>query len=140
LTRYFASVEMDQYLKLFDFELWRISSGVLSVASGWGEWGMRWVRVVAACVSLSVVVGGCDPTLESQYFREGVGTDLNGANLSDSTVLLNEYVDFVCGQAGLVKSDLSGVPFSCNDRQLTSSEWMIFVQAGMNDIDRRCDS
>jgi hypothetical protein len=101
---------------------------------------MRWVVALVVCGALSLCVAGCNPDLEGRYFREGIGTDLYRNDLPNATALLNQYIDFICGQAGLVVADVNGVPASCNDRVLQPNEWMIFVQAGMNDIDKRCDA
>jgi hypothetical protein len=84
---------------------------------------MRGVGVVAGCVGLSLLVGGCDPSMERRYITEGAGVDLYTADRSTQIELLNEYIRFVCTQAGP----------SCG------SNWTTFVQAGMNDIDLRCD-
>nr|WP_157872635.1 hypothetical protein [Bradyrhizobium sp. ORS 278] len=54
---------------------------------------------------------------------EGAGIDLYTADRAGQVELLNQYREFVCNQAGP----------SCD------SNWTVFVQAGMNDIDLRCD-
>jgi len=80
------------------------------------------VRFVAyAAMALSVL--GCDPVTERRYITEGAGIDLYTSDRANQTELLNEYIRFVCAQAGP----------SCG------SNWTVFVQAGMNDIDLRCD-
>lgn len=84
---------------------------------------MRFVAL-AACVAIAVTVAGCDPTTERRYFTEGAGVDLYTADRAQQIELQNQYIDFVCKQAG---------PACAN------GNWTAFVQAGMNDIDLRCD-
>jgi hypothetical protein len=79
--------------------------------------------IVAGCVALALLVGGCDPATDRRYTREGAGIDLYTADRAGQIDLLNQYILFVCAQSGP----------SCN------SNWTVFVQAGMNDIDLRCD-
>jgi len=55
--------------------------------------------------------------------NEGAGVDLYTANQATQAELLNQYIAFICAQAG------SGC----------GGNWTAFVQAGMNDIDQRCD-
>jgi hypothetical protein len=77
---------------------------------------------IVACVGLALLAGGCDP-IERRYISEGAGIDLYTADRAVQVELLNEYIRFVCVQAGP----------SCN------TNWTVFVHAGMNDIDLRCD-
>jgi len=76
--------------------------------------------LLCACVGLA----GCDPTLERRYYTEGAGVDLYTADRAQQVALQQQYIDFVCDQAGI----------GCPPR-----DWTLFVQAGMNDIDLRCD-
>ena len=84
---------------------------------------MRIAGVVTCWVGLAMLVAGCDPTAERRYIREGAGVDLYTADRVSQIELLNEYERFICAQVGS----------SCG------SDWATFVQAGMNDIDQRCD-
>jgi hypothetical protein len=79
---------------------------------------MHAVGVVVTCVGLALSAAGCDPTL-------GAEVELYTADPAPRIALLNPYVSLVCAQAS------SNV--SCD------GNWSMFVQAGMNDIDRRCD-
>jgi hypothetical protein len=81
-----------------------------------------WMRLVA-CSAVALFVSGCDPVTERRYITEGAGVDLYTSDRANQTALLNEYINFVCVQAGP----------SCG------GDWAVFVQAGMNDIDLRCD-
>ena len=94
-----------------------------------GAWG------VAACMGLSVVVSGCDPS-DKAYFRGGIGTELYTADIAAATDLQNVYLDNLCRQS---MSYVGAVP-SCSERELLPQAWPLMVQAGMNDIDLRCDS
>jgi hypothetical protein len=89
---------------------------------------MRWLARAAACASV-LVSAGCNLATEGLYYREGIGTGLYRSELAGATDLQDQYVLHICRQAGL----------SCTEAGLDSREWMLFVQAGMNDIDLRCD-
>jgi hypothetical protein len=89
------------------------------------------VRCIAG-VALALSVAGCNG-LEFQYFRQGIGTDFYTPELPGSTALADAYVAYICRQAGLAREGET-----CDDPSL-GRQWAAFVQAGMNDIDRRCD-
>ena len=84
---------------------------------------MRFVALLLACVGVLLAVTGCDPIAERRYINEGAGVELYTADRSGQIALQNQYVDFVCQQAGA----------GCG------ADWTAFVWAGMNDIDLRCD-
>jgi hypothetical protein len=79
-------------------------------------------RFIAFAVAV-LSVAGCDPVAERRYINEGAGVDLYTADRASQLELLNQYITFICAQAGE----------SCG------GNWTTFVQAGMNDIDLRCD-
>lgn len=85
---------------------------------------MRTIVRLVACVGIALTAAGCDPVTERRYITEGAGVDLYIADREKQVELQNQYVDFVCRQAGS----------AC-----TAGNWPVFVQAGMNDIDLRCD-
>ncbi len=85
---------------------------------------MRLVAWGAVCIGLLLGLTACDPTIERRYFTEGAGVDLYTADREKQVGLQREYISFVCEQADI----------SCPPRN-----WTIFVEAGMNDIDLRCD-
>lgn len=66
---------------------------------------------------------GCS-SADHQYFDSGIGTELAYSTLPTQTASQNSYVKYICQQAG---------SSSC------AVDWNTFVQAGMNDIDQRCD-
>src|ERR1700732_2659881 len=78
------------------------------------------VRFVAYA-ALALSVAGCDPLTEQRYVNEGAGVDLYTSDRAGQVELLNQYVSFICLQAG------------------PSCDPTTFVEAGMNDIDQRCD-
>jgi hypothetical protein len=86
---------------------------------------MRGTGIVAGCVSLALLVGGCDPATDRRYVNEGAGVDLYTADRAAQIELLKEYESFLCAQ-------IQAGP-------LCDGNWTTFVQAGMNDIDLRCD-
>lgn len=90
---------------------------------------MRSVPATVACVAL-LLAGACSPLKNFNYYREGPGTDLNTPELPEETLSLDQYIAEICQQAGI-----SDCP-----PKLGSEYWALIVQAGMNDIDRRCDA
>jgi hypothetical protein len=94
---------------------------------------MRSVVGFVAGVTVAVALAGCGQ-LESQYYREGVGTNLYREAIPETTRLQDLYVAHICHQAGLSRDGET-----CADMGIRQ-EWALFVQAGMNDIDLRCDA
>ena len=93
---------------------------------------MRWLQALAGCLG-ALATSACAPVSE-QYFREGVGVTLNSGQLPQTTQLQDEYVYYICRQAGGFKEETAAGP-SC-----TGADWTTFTVAGMNDIDQRCDA
>ncbi len=87
--------------------------------------------------SVSGVLGGASNfglrPVSEQYFREGVGVTLNSGQLAQATQLQDEYVHYICRQAGGFNVE-TAVGQSCD------VSWTAFTVAGMNDIDQRCDA
>jgi hypothetical protein len=100
---------------------------------------MRGAGIVAGCIGLALLVGGCDLTRDSRYFREGIGTDLYWDGLPAATQLQDIYLANICAQA-ISPTARSVDTVSCDGLPLTPRNWGLLVQAGMNDIDLRCDS
>jgi hypothetical protein len=92
---------------------------------------------IVACMGLALLVSGCD-TLDWRYTREGAGTELYTPGVIEAARLQEVYVGYICQQAGLAFEQNGDILF-CKEPAQTRS-WEIFVQAGMNDIDRRCDA
>jgi len=98
---------------------------------------MRRVARFVAGAALALSAAACSP-LDFQYFREGIGTDLYLSDVANVTELQNVYLEYLCRQASPVIG--AGGDARCSQAQLGPKEWALVVQAGMNDIDRRCDS
>lgn len=79
-----------------------------------------------ASISVLLFLCACSPQ-DAHYFNDGGGTELGYSNIGNQTQLLQNYVNAICRQAG-------GPVGSCG------GSWNSFVQAGMNDIDSRCDA
>ncbi len=77
------------------------------------------IPLIAGCASLM----GCDPVSERRFVNEGAGIDLYTSDRAGQVELLDQYTAFICAQVG-------------PDCVVNSPA---FVQAGMNDIDLRCD-
>ena len=82
---------------------------------------MRFIARAVLWASMLLAAAGCDPATDSKYFYEGAGKDLYTTDGARQAALLNQYIDYICEQAG-----------NCSPTLL--------VQAGMNDIDQRCDA
>ncbi|MBR1175676.1 hypothetical protein JQ617_17090 [Bradyrhizobium sp. KB893862 SZCCT0404] len=95
---------------------------------------MRYVVRWAACLAMALLSAGCD--LSS---TQGVGTRLYPADVAAQTDLQNAYVGEICQQAGILPTAFDGVT-SCGPNPYDAATWWLFVQAGMNDIDQRCDA
>jgi hypothetical protein len=97
---------------------------------------MRAAGVLAGCIALAMLVSGCDPN-DRNYFHNGIGTELYTPDTASATDLQNIYLDNLCRQSeSFVGPD---VP-SCAQQLVPANRWPVIVQAGLNDIDARCDS
>jgi hypothetical protein len=91
----------------------------------------------SACVGLALLMGGCDPR-DKGYFKEGIGTDLYTIDAYNSADLQNLYLESLCRESlPFVGTD---VPSCSGQGQLSVTAWPLIVQAGLNDIDQRCDA
>ena len=93
--------------------------------------------IVAAGVALALLAGACD-SIESRYQRYGIGTDLYWDGLPAATQLQDTYLAYICAQA-ISPTARSADAAICDGLTLGSRDWGLLVQAGMNDIDLRCD-
>jgi hypothetical protein len=87
----------------------------------------------AVLLLVATLISACNPTLERQYYREGVGTAIQNPDVITVTELQNAYLQELCRQAGPSASS------PCEPAGF-SPAWGMIVQAGMNDIDARCDA
>jgi len=101
---------------------------------------MRRIMALGACFGAALATAACNLiTMDQRYVREGAGADIYWSGLADATYLQELYVGYICQQAGLpvlVEGDM----LRCSDAAFGPRDWGIFVQAGMNDIDKRCDA
>jgi hypothetical protein len=91
---------------------------------------MRFVVTWAACIAMALFAAGCD---------KGVGTKLYPADVAAQTDLQNAYVAEICQQAGMQPAVFDSMT-GCGANPYDAATWWLFVQAGMNDIDQRCDA
>jgi hypothetical protein len=91
---------------------------------------MRLFGASFAAVLSGLLLSACSPQ-DRTFLDAGVGTDLYASTVSQSAGLEDSYILFLCDRAGLS---------SCSDLGLGSNSWTVIVQAGMNDIDQRCDA
>jgi hypothetical protein len=80
--------------------------------------------------ALALALAGCDPAQEYRYYSDGIGTDLPSPTIVADTQLQDVYLAALCEQAGLQFCLPPG----------RSPAWALIVQAGLNDIDQRCDA
>jgi hypothetical protein len=97
---------------------------------------MQRLGIAFACF-VAIVITGCSP-LDSRYTREGIGVGLFSSGLPEASNLQELYIGYICQQAGLPVVADGGQVFCATG--FGPTEWSLFVQAGMNDIDRRCDA
>ncbi|MCK1446725.1 hypothetical protein IVB43_30605 [Bradyrhizobium sp. 48] len=94
------------------------------------------IGTAAVCLALALTAAACDTT-DSRYFRYGIGTDLYSTDIADATQLQDFYLTELCRQALPV---LSSPEVGCANFAPTTGAWNLIVQAGLNDVDRRCDA
>ena len=93
--------------------------------------------IVAAGIALALSAGGCS-SLDWRYTSEGVGTELYTPDIVNQARFQEIYIGYICQQAGLSYVE-NGEILLCSEPAVTRN-WQVFVQAGLNDIDRRCDA
>lgn len=97
---------------------------------------MRRTLSILAGLGFALLAAGCDTT-DMRYFRYGVGTELYTSDIADTTQFQDLYLAELCRQSLPVLSPAAAA--ECTNAALTPADWALIVQAGMNDIDRRCD-
>jgi hypothetical protein len=95
---------------------------------------MRLVVASVAGAALALAVAGCNPAQEYRYYSDGIGTDLASPTIVTDSQIQDVYLAALCEQAGLQ----SGLQFCLPPA--VSRDWTLIVQAGLNDIDQRCDA
>jgi hypothetical protein len=107
---------------------------------------LRWLfscRILALTGALfaSIVATGCNLENDARFINEGVGTNLYSTDVQRQDRIQRLYYGYLCGQANLPLAGTSpeGLPV-CNFDVFATLHWNTLVQAGMNDIDTRCDA
>jgi hypothetical protein len=105
------------------------------MAAGQGVGAMRFfvprfIALLVVCVGVALTAAGCDPVTDRNYMDEGAGVALYTANGVSQTDLQNQYISYICEQAGLA---------ACGNQAFNAKDWRPILEAGMNDIDQRCD-
>ena len=72
-----------------------------------------------------------------RFFRYGIGTNLYSEDIVQTTQYQDVYLTELCRQA---IGTLATTASDCINTSLDQSGWDLIVQAGLNDIDRRCDA
>ncbi|HEY6633793.1 MAG TPA: hypothetical protein VIZ90_20235 [Rhizobiaceae bacterium] len=88
-----------------------------------------------------IVATGCNLQNDMRFTNEGVGSNLYSTDVQRQYRIQQLYYGYLCGQASLPLAGISpeGVPV-CDFPVFGTLQWNTLVQAGMNDIDTRCDA
>jgi hypothetical protein len=107
---------------------------------------VRWsiacrVAALAGVLFASITATGCNLQNDMRFANEGVGTNLYSTDVRRQTQIQQLYYGYLCGQANLPLAGTSpeGLPV-CDFPVFATLHWNSLVQAGMNDIDTRCDA
>lgn len=92
---------------------------------------------------LALALGACSPADQLHFASRGVGTDVPSYDIAEQTRLQSMYFGYLCKTANIpYDSWTDGVlhqPY-CSYDAFSVADWNTLVQAGLNDIDRRCDA
>jgi hypothetical protein len=106
------------------------------------RWSISYRVAALACVLFaSIIATGCNLQDEYRFAGDGVGTNLYSTDVRRQNQIQQLYYGYLCGQANLPLAGTSpeGLPI-CNFPVFATLHWNSLVQAGMNDIDTRCDA
>ena len=106
------------------------------------RWSIAYrVAALASVLFASIVAAGCNLQGDYRFANEGVGTNLYSTDVRRQNQIQQMYYGYLCGQANLPLAGTSpeGLPI-CNFAAFSTLHWNALVQAGMNDIDTRCDA
>ena len=98
---------------------------------------MRSVVASVASIGFALFLGACGLITEARYDREGIGTDFYRAEFAQETELQDLYIRYLCRLAAPSVGDPEERCVA--NASFDSSRWTLIVEAGLNDIDRRCD-
>lgn len=107
---------------------------------------LRWLvscrfAALAGALLASIAAAGCNLQGDYRFAAEGVGTNLYSTDVKRQDRIQQLYYGYLCNQANLPLAGTSpeGIPL-CNFAVFGTLHWNSLVQAGMNDIDTRCDA
>lgn len=106
------------------------------------RWLVSWrIAARASALVALILATGCNLAGDARFANEGVGTNLYSTDVARQNRIQQLYYGYLCGQAALPLAGVSpeGVPI-CNFPVFATLHWNMLVQAGMNDIDTRCDA
>lgn len=92
---------------------------------------------IAALFGALLLLAACDPARQQRLRTVGPGLELADPGMEARTRALGLYFDQLCRQAGVVAP--AAPPGACPTGSLNAPQWRRVVDAGYNDIDRRCD-
>ncbi|MDE3174493.1 MAG: hypothetical protein KGM15_00080 [Pseudomonadota bacterium] len=95
----------------------------------------EFLSISALCAALCA----CSPSSQSPFLTDAIGTNVYSEDAAVSAQSELNYSGYICQLAGLPVAGAEGAP-RCDFSDVNSDAWALFVQAGMNDIDRRCDA
>lgn len=113
----------------------KLRAGLSSWFSIMSHTASRRVALAALLPAAMVSLAACDPALEQKYYKEGIGTEITRPDITTVTALQDLYLSELCRQTGMVPM-VDGV---CSPVGVTPN-WGVIAEAGMNDIDARCDA
>ncbi|MDQ2634392.1 MAG: hypothetical protein M3Y78_11725 [Pseudomonadota bacterium] len=91
---------------------------------------------------LSVVSTACNVRDDYRFAYGGIGTELHTGGIAERYHVGEMYFGYLCGKANLPVVDgasVGGLPV-CSYGEFFEQDWNRMVQAGLNDIDARCDA
>jgi hypothetical protein len=107
---------------------------------------LRWLNscrsaALAGVLFASIAATGCNLQNDVRFANEGVGANLYSTDVQRQDRIQRLYYGYLCGQANLPLAGTSpeGLPV-CDFPVFATLHWNTLVQAGMNDIDARCDA
>jgi hypothetical protein len=106
------------------------------------RWSIAYrVAALAGGLFASIVATGCNLQNDVRFANEGVGANLYSTDVQRQDRIQRLYYGYLCGQANLPLAGTSpeGLPV-CDFPVFATLHWNTLVQAGMNDIDARCDA
>jgi hypothetical protein len=101
---------------------------------------MSYLKLHKALIAVLFLVSGCSSMEDIRFASAGIGTDVHITGAASQYQVNKVYFGYLCGMAE-VPYDQGGTeePY-CRYGEFSGIHWNTLVQAGMNDIDQRCDA